>query len=76
MLRVADNFSAVAQRMFTSARTQLLRRLIEPAIAPDADKRFADAERDVTEQMRKEEGHDRIHDIIERAAAPSRDSRR
>src|SRR5207302_4974957 len=43
MLRVADNFSAVARRRFASARTPLLRTLIKPAIAPDADKRFADA---------------------------------
>jgi len=70
MLRVANNFSAVARRMFASARTPLLRTLIKPAIAPDADKRFADADRVVTEQMRQDsEDHDMIRAMIRRASA-------
>ena len=75
MLRVADNFSAVAQRMVTSARTQLLRKLIEPAIAPDAEERFARARERVVKPVPPEKDHDRIHDIRERAAAPSMDFR-
>src|SRR5205085_3937717 len=70
MLRVADNFSAVARRRFASARTPLLRTLIKPAIAPDADKRFADADRVVTEQMGQDsEDHDMIRAMIRRASA-------
>ena len=74
MFRVADNFSAATQRMFTMARTPLLRILFKPAVAPDADKRFADAQRDVAKQMQKEaKDHDVIPHIIERATAPLRD---
>jgi hypothetical protein len=70
MLRVADNFSAVTRRRFTSVRTQLLRTLITPAIAPDADERFADAQAVVAEQMRQDsEDHDRIRAMIRRASA-------
>jgi len=70
MFRIADNFSAVTQRRFTSARTPLLRTLIKPAIAPDADKRFADADRVVTEQMHQDsEDHDMIRAMIRRASA-------
>jgi len=77
MFRAAENFSAVTQRMFASARTPLLRVLLKPAVAPDADERFTDADRVVIEQMRREaEDHDVIPRIIERATAPLRDLRR
>jgi hypothetical protein len=77
MFRVAENFSAVARRMFASARTPLLRIILKPAVAPDADKKFTDADRVVIEQMQREaEDHDVIPRIIERATAPLRDLRR
>ena len=38
MFRIANNFSAVTQRRFASARTPLLRTLIKPAIAPEPTK--------------------------------------
>ena len=74
MFRVADNFSAVAQRMFASARMQLLRTLWKPAIAPDANEKFADAAKVVTEQMNQEaEDHDPVRRIVRRGTAPLRD---
>src|SRR5437763_6565478 len=77
MFRVADNFSAVTQRMFASARTPLLRILLTPAVAADADERFTNADRVVTEQRRREaEDDDVIPRLIERATAPLRDLRR
>lgn len=74
MFRVADNFSAVTQRMFASARMQLLRTLWKPAIAPDANEKFADAAKVVTEQMNQEaEDHDPVRRIVRRGTAFLRD---